>query len=298
MKKIFTCGGTSWNAVITLDEFPLAVPQTIHDCIFNETLGNTGAGKALNFARLGFETTLHTVLGEDCYATYIREELKAPNLTIVSDLDPKGTERHLNLLNKHGQRISIFTNPSSDTPTIAYEQLVPYIAAADFVVINISNYCRELLPISKRFEKLVWTDLHDYDGKNTYHDDFIKASDYIFFSSENFPDYRTFMETQIDQGKQLIVCTHAEKGATALTNTKEWIEVSAITDYTLHNSNGAGDAFLAGFIYGFSKGFEIAKCMRYATIAGGLTIESSYISNPKLRSSNILEKEYKKHYKD
>ena len=38
MKTVFTCGGASWNSVITLDEFPESIPQTIHHCEFDETL--------------------------------------------------------------------------------------------------------------------------------------------------------------------------------------------------------------------------------------------------------------------
>ena len=39
MKNIFIIGGASYNSVITLDEFPKAIPQTIHNCDFNETIG-------------------------------------------------------------------------------------------------------------------------------------------------------------------------------------------------------------------------------------------------------------------
>ncbi len=296
MKKVFTCGGVSFNSVIKLDNFFQPKPQTIHQCNYSETIGNTGAGKALNFARLGFSTTLHTLLGNDKFGKKLKAQLKEAKLNLIYDVDPKGTERHINILNGVGERISIFTNPSSDFPDVNINRLIPYIKGADIVVINISNYCRELLPISKKFKKEIWTDLHDYDGSNPYHDDFINAADYIFFSSENFPEYKKFMEEQINNGKKLVVCTHGKKGSTAITQEKKWIETSAISDYKLLNSNGAGDAFMTGFIYGFHKNCSTDQCLKYATIAGGLTVESEEISNPELKRSNSIELEYNRHF--
>ena len=120
MMNIFIIGGASYNSVITLDEFPKAIPQTIHNCHFNETIGNTGAGKALTLSRLGFNTTFHSLIGKDSFGEKVTSFLQEPNLNFISDIDPKGTERHLNIMNSRGERISIFMNPSSDTPTINY----------------------------------------------------------------------------------------------------------------------------------------------------------------------------------
>lgn len=285
--KIFVSGGASYNAVICLDDFFEPKPQTIHSCDYNETIGNTGAGKTLALSKLGFDTTLHTLLGEDDYATKVKSYLDLPNLDILADIDPKGTERHLNILNSKGERISIFTNPSSDNPDIDFERYRNNIQSSDFVVINISNYCRNFLPICKELNKLVWTDLHDYDGSNTYHQDFIDASDYIFFSSENLKDYKSFMLQMIESGKKLVVCTHGSDGATAFTHKKEWIYEPALLDFELVNSNGAGDSFFAGFMYAFSKSKSVKQCMRYATLVAAMCVNSNGIVSDALDEEKL-----------
>lgn len=99
MNHIFIIGGASYNAVITLNEFPKAIPQTIHSCHFNETIGNTGAGKALTLSKLGFNTTFHSLIGEDSFGEKVKSHLKEPNLNFITDIDSKGTERHLNIMN-------------------------------------------------------------------------------------------------------------------------------------------------------------------------------------------------------
>lgn len=295
MKNIFIIGGASYNSVITLDEFPQAIPQTIHNCHFNETVGNTGAGKAMSLSLLGFNTTFHALIGSDLFGEKVKSFLQQPNLNFITDIDPKGTERHLNIMNSRGERISIFTNPSSDTPTIDYSKFEKKLESSNYIIVNIANYCRNILPVCNQLNKEIWTDLHDYDGKNGYHQDFIDAADYIFLSSDNLPDYKPFMLKQIANGKKLVVCTHGKGGATAHTKEGEWIETPIIDAYKMTNANGAGDAFFSGFLYGFSKGYDIEKCMRFGTITAGLCIGSELIANINL-SEALIEKEYQLYY--
>ncbi|GAA4272757.1 PfkB family carbohydrate kinase [Aquimarina gracilis] len=294
MKKVFNIGGVSFNSVIHLDEFPNPIPTTIHHCKFKETVGNTGAGKAVTLAKLGFDVTFHSLIGDDIYAEKIKLYLDQPNLKFIHDIDLNGTERHLNLMNKKGERISIFMNPMTDEPNIEYNKFDEVIKKSDFVVVNVSNYCRNVLPVCKSHHITIWTDLHDYDGHSEYHQDFIAASDYIFLSSDNLKDYKIFMKKMIDRGKKLVVCTHGRKGATLLSQ-NGWIEVSAIKNYKVKDTNGAGDAFFSGFLYGFAKGCSLEKCMQYGTISGGLCIQSDFIASESL-SSEILEQEYLKFY--
>jgi len=295
MKTIFIAGGVSYNSIINLDEFPKPEPKTIHHCKFKETVGNTGAGKAVTLSKLGFNVTFHSVISNDSYGKNITKYLNQPRLNFIPDIDDNGTERHLNIMNKKGERISIFMNPASDNPIIDYSKFHDYIKSADYVVINISNYCRNLLDICKEYDIPIWTDLHDYDIGNPYHQDFVEAADYIFLSSDNLKGYRGFMQEQIRAGKKLVVCTHAKKGATALTENGEWIETPIINSYKMKDANGAGDAFFSGFLYGFSKNYATEKNMQMATISAGLCIGSEHIASEQL-TSIFLEKEYNKYY--
>tara|TARA_R110001583_G_scaffold162719_1_gene314949 strand:- start:374 stop:1267 length:894 start_codon:yes stop_codon:yes gene_type:complete len=295
MENIFIIGGASYNSVITLDEFPKAIPQTIHNCDFNETIGNTGAGKALTLSKLDFNTTFHSLLGDDSFGKKITSFLQEPNLDFINDTDPKGTERHLNIMNRRGERISIFMNPSSDIPKIDYLKFEKYIKKSTYIIVNIANYCRNILSICKQLNKDIWTDLHDYDGKDEYHQDFIDAANYIFLSSDNLPDYKPFMLQQIANGKKLVVCTHGKRGATAYTKDGKWIETPVIDAYKMTNANGAGDSFFSGFLYGFSKGYDTKKCMQFGTITSGLCIESGLITNNKL-SKTLVEREFLNYY--
>jgi sugar/nucleoside kinase (ribokinase family) len=281
--------------MINLERFPEPRAQTLFSRAYHETVGETGAGKALNLAKLGMPTTLHAMIGADDFGHRIREFLAREGVIFLHDIDPKGTERHVNLMSDDGGRISIYMAYATFEPEVSLARLEPIIAAADHVVISIINYCHRLIPVARRLGKPIWCDIHDWDGRNDYHRDFVAAADYVFMSSDAMPDYRAFMQRQIADGKQLVVCTHGRRGSTALTAAGGWAEMPVIDSYQRVDSNGAGDAFFAGFLYGHARGYTVERCLRIATIVSGLCITSRELAFMEL-TRQLLAAEYRKHY--
>lgn len=296
MKKVLVIGGTTFDSIVYLKNLPKPEPQTIHYAVFNETLGSTGAGKALNLRRLNVDTKLHSILGDDEYGTRIMKGLNAAGVDFIYDFDPRGTERHVNLMDENGNRISIFVTQSSDKLDLDMVRIEELIKQCDMVVLNILAYTKQLIPLIKKHNKPVWTDLHDYNEGNPYHEDFIDIADYIFVSSDNMTDYKIVMEGFMARGKELIVCTHGKGGSTALTKDGHWIETPIIEDYKFIDANGAGDSFFSGFLYGFLKQKTLKECLKLATICAGLCITSKELVFEAL-SGELLEEEYKKYYK-
>jgi sugar/nucleoside kinase (ribokinase family) len=93
----------------------------------------------------------------------------------------------------------------------------------------------------------IWVDIHDYDGVNPYHAEFIEAADFLFMSSQSHPDWRGFLESRIAAGATVAVATHGADGASGITADEGWIDVDAIPVEQVVDTNGAGDAFFAGF---------------------------------------------------
>jgi sugar/nucleoside kinase (ribokinase family) len=295
-KKVLILSGGSFDSIVYLDSFPDPVPQTIHQSVFNETPGSTGVGKASNLGYLDFDTHLQILIGNDPFGDRIKQFLAKKPVNTLFDLDPAGTERHVNIMNQKGQRISIFVNSSSPNPAIDYSKYESLIKEADIVILNIIDYARNFIPLLKKYNKEVWTDLHDYNDDNPYHEDFIEASDYIFLSSDNLPDYKTTMQKLMTRGKKLTVCTHGKLGASLLNNAGEWYHSPCIADYDVIDTNGAGDAFFSGYLYAHCKGLEEKECLKYGHILGGMCVNSSDIAATGL-SVKIVEEQYMKHFK-
>ncbi len=295
MTKVLVLGGVSVNTMVYLEKFPKPTPQTLFSRGYHETIGSTGAGKALNFKKLGMEVKLHGMIGQDYYGDTAKAYLEQAEVPFIYDIDPQGTKRHVNLMDSQGNRISIFFSYGSFDPDFDIARLRPLIRESDYIVLNVINYCRRLIPIIQQHQKAIWCDIHDYDGTNDYHKDFLHAADYVFMSSDAMPDYKPFMQKLIDKGKKLVVCTHGKDGVTAFTMHRQWIDTPIIHAYTRQDTNGAGDSFFAGYLYGHSKGFSTNKCLRLGTIVAGLCVSSKELAYPQLSSVKVAE-EYAKYY--
>jgi sugar/nucleoside kinase (ribokinase family) len=297
MKRVLVLGGVSYNTMIYVDSFPQPEPQTVFSKRLHDTVGSTGSGKALNLCRLGFDVTLHGVIGDDRYGDLIKAYFDGEDLRFIYDINPVGTERHTNLMDVEGRRISIIQvqrEPNASQPD--QDKIEPLIGQSDYVALNITSPYSSLIPLIKSHGKEIWCDLHDYDGVNRYHDPFVQGADYLFLSSDLMPDYRAFMERMLKDGKKLVVCTHGKRGSTALTGDGRWVDMPAIDQPLLVDTNGAGDAFFAGFLYGYAQGYDVEVALRYATIAGGLCTSSEELAFPQL-SVEFIEAEYHTHYR-
>ena len=298
MKRVLVLGGVSYNTMIYVDSFPQPEPQTVFSKRLHDTVGSTGAGKALNLCRLGFDVTLHGVIGDDMYGDLIKGYFDGEDLHFIYEISPGGTERHTNLMDAEGRRISIIQVQRAPVPSQPDQgKIEPLIDESDYVALSITSPYSSLIPLIKRHGKEIWCDLHDYDGVNPYHEPFVQASDYLFLSSDLMPDYRAFMERMIRDGKKLVVCTHGKKGSTALAVDGKWVDMPAIEQPLPVDTNGAGDAFFAGFLYGYARGHDVEVSMRYATIAGGLCTLSHELVFPQL-SVELIEAEYDKHFSE
>ena len=292
MNNILVIGGVSFNLMVEVDEFPQPVAQTIHSVkSYHETIGSTGAGKALNLNKLGFNVHFYGVVGEDNYKDKIVSCFEKEGVSFQYDISPNGTERHLNFMkNSTGERLSIFLNSTPNNIETNKELVEELIKESDYIFLNIISYCKDFIPILKKHNKVVWVDLHDFDGKNEYHQDFIEVADVIQFSSENNPTYKETMKKFLKDGKRLIICTHGDKGSTILTEAG-WIETPALK-YNVTDTNGAGDAHFSGILYGVTKGYELVKTANLASIVGGLTVTSKELVSEDL-SSEKVEEEYR-----
>ncbi len=297
MTPVLILGGTTYDHIVYLDQFPQPVPQTIHQARFQETTGSTGSGKALCLRKLEVSSILYSLLGDDIYGQRIIKHLGDSGIDFLYDVDPAGTERHFNLMNAEGSRISMFITQSSEHPAFNQSLIKEKLAGSGMLVLNIISYCKDFIPLLSGYTKPVWTDLHDYTDNNPYHEPFIAAADTIFLSSDNLPDHKSTMQQLIGRGKQLVVCTHGKGGSTALTPEGEWIHEPSLTNFALVDSNGAGDNYFSGFLYAWLQGKPLRDCMRYGTICGGLCIGSAQLVAEEL-SPGLMEGLFGKHYSD
>lgn len=275
--KAAVLGGVSWNTMIHLDRFPDPEPQTLFARRSHRTVGSSGAGKALNLAALGVDTALWGLLGDDEEGRRVRSSLADAGVDFVVQPDPAGTMRHVNLMDAAGDRISIFENPGTLDATPDHAAVASLVSDVDLVAVTILEHCRPLLAVVADAGKDRWIDIHDYDGANPYHGDFVDAATHLFMSSVAMPGWRTFAEGRVEAGTDVVVCTHGARGASGLTSDDGWVDVDAVPVDRIIDTNGAGDAFFAGFAVRWLAGAGLEHAL-----AGGADQAASAIASPDL----------------
>ncbi|WP_372910800.1 carbohydrate kinase family protein [Salinigranum sp.] len=292
---LLVVGGCSYNSMLYLDEFPRE-PGTYVATDFHETVGSTGAGKSLNLGRLGMDVTFHATIGRDRYGDVIRDTFADEPVTFVHDVDPNGTERHVNLMNADGDRISVFAVEPTPGLDVDDGRLEGLVETADALVVNPGDYTRPLLAAADRYDVPVWCDVHAYDGSDPHFEPFVDAADYLFLSDEGMDDPREFMRERVDAGTDVVVCTRGSDGSMALTSDGSFRELPA-ESFEMVDTNGAGDAYVAGFLYGHSRGEDVETCMQFGTLVGGLSVSSWDLAHADL-SADWLHAAYRRRYGD
>lgn len=217
----------------------------------------------------------------------MRERFREAGVRLHELPDDK-TEQHTNLMNPDGERISIFAGQRTFSPPVQ-PTFGAVVRQADVVVLDIINWSRGLIPLVRKLGKPVWCDLHDYDGVNPYHRDYVEAADYVFGSAEALPDPDGFARDFIARGKKLVVMTCGVDGAFAVTEGGKRFDVEAVTAFGLTDTNGAGDAFFAGFLHGFRQGEGMRACLEFGSLTAALCVASRELVHPELSAAKLAE---------
>ncbi|MGD9964718.1 MAG: carbohydrate kinase family protein, partial [Candidatus Izemoplasmatales bacterium] len=175
-------------------------------------IGGTGAGKALALKTLGVNVTLATDLGEDEFGVKILDFLQKQEIKLKILKADKSTT-HTNIMHDNGKRLSIFTSTPNQVEFAP--SLESLISSSDIIFLNINDYCREYIPLIKKYKKITIVDIHDYDLGNPYHQEFIDASDILFASGINIKNQKKFLQDNI-KDKEVIIITNAENGSIAI----------------------------------------------------------------------------------
>jgi acarbose 7IV-phosphotransferase len=277
--KAVVLGGVAWNIMVAVDRFPDPEPQTLFPKAMHEAVGSSGAGKALNLRSLGVEVSLWARIGDDEPGDHVRRAMHDAGVWFVEELDPLGTARHINLMDASGERMSMIVSPGSVDAAPDVTPVAGLLADASFAAVTIMNHCRPFLPIIRDAGVPLWIDIHDYDGVNTHHDEFISASDGLLMSTVAMRDWRGFAEEQVRGGRAIVICTHGARGASGLTADDGWVDVPAVPAEVV-DTNGAGDAFFAGFIVARSAGASLRSSLEAGAEQAARAVQSPDLAPP------------------
>jgi sugar/nucleoside kinase (ribokinase family) len=234
--------------------------------------GQTGDGVALGLTALGIRTALVDVIGDDPEGKLVRALHERHGVVFTGIPTEAGTKRAVNLVDRAGRRLSLYDGSRSLDDDRLPTALVAELAAdARHVHLSITHPCRHALPTVRASGRTVSTDLHNWDGVNPYHEAFAYEADFVFLSTAELPDHEATMRRIMAEGRaRVVVATAGADGGYVLTrgNAGPRRYPAIVPPAPAIDSNGAGDAFVAGFLFGVLAGEAVETCVRYGSVAG------------------------------
>lgn len=275
MSSVFIAGPASWNTLVVLDRLPEPVPHMQFAEDSWETVGGTSAGKALSLTALGRDVLLYAASAADGPGMRVRAALADAGVPTLW-ADGEITERHLNLMTRAGERVSLYL--ASPPPAYGADDVAIEAAmlAADVLVLDLAAEPLRLLPLAQRTGRPVWVDVHDYDGHAEFHRPFLALADAVFCNADRLDDPVAFLRSRVAAGASLAVCTLGADGAVAIDSDGIEHRVSAVPVEVV-DTNGAGDAFLAGVLDAHLSGAAVAQALSAGARSASAVLTSRHL---------------------
>ena len=254
------------------------------------TCGGDALNEAVVLSNLGMDCELITLLGEDEAAETILKYLKENGVS-VSKVDRRGdivTGTNIVLVDEQGERYFI-TNPDSSLRKLSKSSILPHSGTMGEIVSFASIFVSPMLPVSDMEEvfraiksdpgRVLVADMTKAKNGEKITDlkPVLKYVDYIIpneaeaalLTGEKDPEKNAVAFLEHGAGCAVIKCG---KRGCIYADEKGVHHIPAYNSKVV-DTTGAGDGFVAGFIYGLANGMFIRDCCKYGNAAASVIVE-------------------------
>ena len=267
---VLVVGGAGVDTIVRVETLPVPLADSHVVPPIQTLVGHTGTGVALGCHHLGLATRLVDVIGDDIEGRLVTSRLAAEGVPFDHVEHPSGTRRAVNLVDAQGRRMSFYD------PRHPYD-LVPdadlwrdAVAATRHVHASIMPWTLAALEEATGRGLTTSTDLHDWDGDNPHHRPFAYAADLVFVSGSRLGEVEDAVVADVlDRGRaRVVVVMDGARGSRVTVREGGSFAVPAapVPNRPVVDSNGAGDAYVSGFLATWLAG----RGARSAALAGAV----------------------------
>lgn len=241
---------------------------------YTETDQKYAGGNAVNFA-----VYMKELLGSSAYFGVVGDD--ANGQMIIESLHAKGVDASMVRVEPGNTAVTVIRLVNGDRVFGAYDEGVfaqfaikpeelAYIKNHDYIHMAVYGKCDPYL------EELHQSCVISYDFSDKRDVEFItqisKHIDYGFISYHQDDAFiREILRKMCDQHVQVAVATLGEQGSIAFDG--QCYYVCGIKQVNVVDTLGAGDSFIAGFMYGISQGQTIEEALQSGTDRASKTIQ-------------------------
>jgi acarbose 7IV-phosphotransferase len=250
---VLVVGGAGIDTIVRVPSLPLPVRDSIPVTPIYDYVGHTGAGVTFACHALGLRTEFVDVVGDDEPGRLVRRRFDQVGVPYTFVTHPSGTRRSVNLIDSDGIRLALYDGRHPVDTTVDPGLYHGAIARARHVHVSIMSWARHAFVVAREAGRETSTDLHDWDGDADYHRSFAEQADIVFMSTAALGDRADEVAGRIlERGRARVVVALAGADGCRLTTPRGRtlvIPSVELPDVPVVDTNGAGDAFVAAFLY-------------------------------------------------
>lgn len=265
-------------------------------------LGGVGRNIAENLARLGLDVEFLCVLADDEFSKTIIGSCKELDISIKHSITVKNssTSVYMAIMDHHND-LALGISAMN-----IYDSIPESFILNSLKVISENTYCILETNLPTSILELVTNELPDVKfametvsskkalrAKSVLHKMYILKCNLM--EAELLSDMQVVYERDVEKivehflsvGIKKVFITMGKDGVAYGDSSAIW--TSRINIIEAVNTNGAGDAFMAGLLYGEINGFDMYKMVQFASACAELTIQHKNAVHPEINEQRILK---------
>lgn len=262
---------------------------------FSLQLGGGLPATLINLGRLGVSARIATELGQDMFSEFAKSKFRENGVEPVNLYE--GDNIPLNITSAiilpEDRTFFTYGKGSIDPSESAKEAFYEMATGAKVVLMHPGGF----LPVYRRLKaegtKLVLDTGWDEEMSFSKYGEYLELADYytpnrkeaMQITGASTPETAAErLRVYFDQ----VVVKVDKDGCIGMDGSKMFF-VPSIDEFHNVDSTGAGDAFLAGFVYGLMHDCELRQCIAYGNITGGKAVTavgalSAYVTDSELQA--------------
>lgn len=266
---VLGAAGIDTNIYLFNDEIDFQVEANFSENL--DYIGQAGGYSARAYNKLGYRTAYLGFIGNDPQGEFIRKQFIQDGIDVSGlMIDPLGTKRSINFMYKNGKRKNFYDGKGSMQVKPDMTLGSSLISKTKLAHVSIVNWTRFLLPLLKEKGVCLATDIQDVvDPDDEYRKDYIRYSDFLFFSAVNFPDPQPLIESFLKMNNDLkMVCGRGSEGCIYADQDKTLHLAAVEIERPVIDTNGAGDSLAVGFLSSLLlEGYDLEEALLRGQIA-------------------------------